>query len=211
MATIALNARFYSHVPTGMPALRPGDGQAALRRSYLLCGPGVHCGARRSCLGAASLPIRSRGRLLWSPNNTGPTGVSSRSAPFTTSSIDRPDCLVRVSACTTAAAKLVHRVQHLIAVSDSRNAGSWRVGRCASKVTVVWKWRDAHLRHDLPTKSNACGARLESSSREYLLSVGSLEPRKNLRLCYSVASNRVGIARRIDLVVVELGERAGFF
>src|SRR5581483_3441713 len=76
MKRIALNARFYSHRPTGMQrygvemAQRMADELEVLRPRRPLRGAEGHMWEQAWLAGAA------RGRLLWSPNNTGPLAVA---------------------------------------------------------------------------------------------------------------------------------------
>src|SRR6185436_307695 len=76
MVPIAINARFYVHRPTGMQryalelARRFGDRIHLLRPLHALRGAAGHLWEQ------LYLPSLLHGRLLWSPNNTGPLAVS---------------------------------------------------------------------------------------------------------------------------------------
>jgi len=75
MTEIALNARFYAHRPTGMQryalelARRFADRIQPLRPAKPLRGATGHLWEQ------LYLPSAVGGRLLWSPNNTGPLAV----------------------------------------------------------------------------------------------------------------------------------------
>src|SRR6266852_2908724 len=75
MAGIALNARFYVHRPTGMQRYalelvgRLENWLDQVRPARALRGPAGHLWEQ------LYLPAAVRGRLLWSPNNTGPLAV----------------------------------------------------------------------------------------------------------------------------------------
>jgi len=207
MAAIALNARFYSHVPTGMQryalemAKRFAEELFVVRPRRPLRGTEGHAWEQ------LYLPIASRGRLLWSPNNTGPLGVSRQVCTIhDIIPIDRPEWFSpRFSAWYNwRLPKLVHRVQHLIAVSEfTKQRLVERLGVAPSKVTVVWNGVDAQFTPRSSDEIEHMRRVLGISSRQYLLSVGSLEPRKNLRALLT-AWRRIApeLPRDIDLVVV---------
>ncbi len=207
MAAIALNARFYSHVPTGMQrygmemAKRFQQELDILRPSRPLRGTEGHVWEQ------LYLPLASRGRLLWSPNNTGPLGVSRQVCTIhDIIPIDRPEWFnARFAAWYNwLLPKLVHRVQHIIAVSEfTKRRLVERLGVAPSKVTVVWNGVDAQFTPRSSEEIESMRRELSIGGRPYLLSVGSLEPRKNLQAL--LAAWR-GIAPKlpddIDLVVV---------
>ncbi len=186
MAAIALNARFYSHVPTGMQryglemAKRFAEELFVVRPNRPLRGTEGHAWEQ------LYLPIASRGRLLWSPNNTGPLSVARQVCTIhDIIPIDRPEWFSpRFSAWYNwLLPKLVHRVQHLIAVSEfTKQRLVERLGVAPSKVTVVWNGVDAQFTPRPLDEIERMRREVGISSRKYLLSVGSLEPRKILAL-----------------------------
>jgi glycosyltransferase involved in cell wall biosynthesis len=207
MAAIALNARFYSHLPTGMQryglemAKRLAEELFIVRPNRPLRGTEGHAWEQ------FYLPLATRGRLLWSPNNTGPLGVSRQVCTIhDIIPIDRPDWFSpRFSAWYNwLLPKLVHRVQHLIAVSEfTKQRLVERLGVAPSKITVVWNGVDAQFTPRPLDEIDRMRRELGISSRQYLLSVGSLEPRKNLRALLT-AWRRISpdLPADIDLVVV---------
>ncbi len=207
MATIALNARFYSHLPTGMQryglemAKRFAEELFIVRPRRPLRGTEGHAWEQ------FYLPLASRGRLLWSPNNTGPLGVSRQVCTIhDIIPIDRPEWFSPRFAAwyNWLLPKLVHRVQHLIAVSEfTKQRLVERLGVPPSKVTVVWNGVDAQFTPRSADEIECMRRELGISSRKYLLSVGSLEPRKNLRALMT-AWRRIApeLPKDIDLVVV---------
>src|SRR4028118_548023 len=82
MSHIAVNARFLVHQITGMQ--RYG---LELTRRYsdaleLICPTGRLKGFSGHMWEQARLPLHVRGRLLWSPNNTGPLAVKHQICTF---------------------------------------------------------------------------------------------------------------------------------
>jgi glycosyltransferase involved in cell wall biosynthesis len=184
MAAIALNARFYSHVPTGMQRYglemtrRFGSDVDVVRPHRPLRGAEGHLWEQ------LYLPAASRGRLLWSPNNTGPLAVSRQVCTIhDIIPIDRPEWF---SAQFSAwyqwlLPKLVHRVQHIIAISDfTRRRLVQRLGVAPGKITVVWNGVDAQFNPQPEQAIEGMRAALGIRSPRYLLASGSRDPRKNL-------------------------------
>ncbi len=172
MAAIALNARFYSHRPTGMQ--RYGIEMAKRLAGCLdVLRPGRPLrGAEGHLWEQFYLPTASRGRLLWSPNNTGPLAVGHQICTIhDIIPVDRPEWFSPRFAAwyQWLLPKLVHRVQHIIAISEfTKRRIIERFGVDATKITVV---------------PNGIGSEFVPQSQppgQYLLSVCSVEPRKNL-------------------------------
>jgi glycosyltransferase involved in cell wall biosynthesis len=184
MGSIALNARFYSHAPTGMQ--RYGIEMAKrLERELEIVKPGKPLrGAEGHLWEQLYLPAASRGRLLWSPNNTGPIAVSRQVCTIhDIIPIDRPDWFSpRFSAWYQwLLPKLVHRVRHIIAVSEfTRQRLIERFKVQPAKVTTVWNGVDEDFHPRTAFEIERVRRELGIESARYLLCVGSLEPRKNL-------------------------------
>lgn len=185
MASIALNARFYAHKPTGMQrygiemANRLADVLDVVRPSGSLRGATGHFWEQ------AYLPTASGNRLLWSPNNTGPLAVARQVCTMhDIIPVEHPEWFnARFAAWYQwLLPRLTRRVQHLIAVSEfTKQRLVERFGIRPEKITVVWNGVDAQFRQrgadEIAEVRRALGIR----SERYLLSLGSLEPRKNLR------------------------------
>ena len=81
MNAVRVNARFYSHRPTGMQRYalelvkRLGPKLECIRPDGPLTGPKGHMWEQ------FYLPVATAGRALWSPNNTGPLAVSRQAPP----------------------------------------------------------------------------------------------------------------------------------
>ena len=185
MAAIALNARFYSHVPTGMQRY----GLEMAKRLYAdldIVRPGRPLSGTEGHLWEQIyLPAAARGRLLWSPNNTGPVTVSRQICTIhDIIPVERPDWFnARFSAWYRwLLPRLVRRVRHVIAVSEfTKQRVLERFGVDPSKVTVVWNGVDAQYHPRTFEELRLMRRELNIPSQHYLLCLGSLEPRKNLR------------------------------
>ncbi len=184
MATIALNARFYSHVPTGMQryglemARRFGADLDIVRPGRPLRGAEGHLWEQ------LYLPTASRGRLLWSPNNTGPLAVAHQVCTVhDIIPIDRPEWFSpQFSAWYQwLLPRLVRRVQHIIAVSEfTKQRLIDRLAVDSRKITVVWNGVDADFIPQPADVVEELRRALGIQSPRYLLATGSRDPRKNL-------------------------------
>jgi glycosyltransferase involved in cell wall biosynthesis len=131
------------------------------------------------------LPTQLQHRLLWSPGNTGPIGVSRQVLTVhDAASLDHPEWFERKFALWYAAMlpRLIRNVRAVITVSQFSKERIVRLtGRSPERVQVI---------------ANGVDDRFQPADREavkqvttqfgltspYLLFVGSLEPRKNLTL-----------------------------
>src|SRR5450755_4096424 len=207
MAAIALNARFYSHVPTGMQrygiemANRLSDVLDVVRPASPLRGASGHLWEQ------VFLPAASGNRLLWSPNNTGPLAVARQVCTMhDIIPVEHPEWFnARFAAWYQwLLPKLTHRAQHLIAVSDfTKQRLVERFGIKPEKITVVWNGVDAGFRPRTSVEIAEVREALGIQTPRYLLSLGSLEPRKNLRrLLATWGRVRPELPQDLSLVVV---------
>jgi glycosyltransferase involved in cell wall biosynthesis len=123
--------------------------------------------------------------LLWSPNNTGPLAVSRQVCTMhDIIPVEHPEWFnARFSAWYQwLLPKLTQRVRHLIAVSEfTKQRLVERLGIRPEKITVVWNGVDSQFRPRTAAEIDEVRDALGIRSQRYLLSLGSLEPRKNLR------------------------------
>jgi glycosyltransferase involved in cell wall biosynthesis len=185
MASIALNARFYAHKPTGMQrygiemANRLAEVLHVVRPSSSLRGATGHLWEQ------AYLPTASGNRLLWSPNNTGPLAVSRQVCTMhDIIPVEHPEWFnARFAAWYKwLLPRLTRRAQHLIAVSEfTKQRLIECFGISPERITVVWNGIDRQFRPRTDAEIAAMREALGIHSSRYLLSLGSLEPRKNLR------------------------------
>jgi len=184
MTQIALNARFYAHRPTGMQhyalelSRRFANHLDPVRPSTPLRGTTGHLWEQ------FYLPSAVRGRLLWSPNNTGPLAVSKQVCTIhDLIPLDHPEWFNRRFAqwYTWLLPRLAKRVRHIIAISEfTKQRVIERLGVSAEKVVVVPNGVDARFSPRSAEEIEAARRALGIASSSYLLCVGSLEPRKNL-------------------------------
>jgi len=184
MKPIAVNARFYAHRPTGMQryaielASRFNNLAETVRPPTPLTGMAGHFWEQ------ICLPSAARGRVLWSPNNTGPVSTYRQVCTFhDLIPLDNPEWFSpRFSAWYGwLMPRLARKVAHIIAVSEfTRNRIVELCGVRPGKVTVVPNGIDR--RFSLRPVEEVIAARedLGIPAGQYLLFVGSLEPRKNL-------------------------------
>ena len=207
MAAIALNARFYSHIPTGMQrygiemADRLADVLDVVRPSSPLRGASGHLWEQ------VYLPAASRNRLLWSPNNTGPLAVSRQICTMhDIIPVEHPEWFNAQFAgwYQWLLPRLTHRVRHLIAVSQfTKERLVERFGIHPDKITVVWNGVDAQFRPRAASEVDEVRQALGITSPRYLLSLGSVEPRKNIRRLLNAWTHLKGeLPSDLSLVIV---------
>jgi glycosyltransferase involved in cell wall biosynthesis len=184
MATIALNARFYAHRPTGMQryalqlSQRFGPHLDALVPRRALRGPAGHLWEQ------LYLPSVVRGRLLWSPNNTGPLAVSRQVCTIhDLIPIDHPEWFSQGFSNWYAwlMPALARRVWHIIAISEfTKQRILERLGVPEEKITVIPNGVDERFHPQSAESIETVRRELGIDGRPYVLCVGSVEPRKNL-------------------------------
>lgn len=184
MPRIALNARFLAHRPTGMQRYaievsnRLNGELQVIRPSRSLKGPRGHLWEQ------FYLPAACRGRLLWSPNNTGPIAVTRQVCTIhDLIPLDHPEWFnPQFSAWYRwLMPKLASRVSHMIAVSEFTKQRVVDVlGVDPERITVVPNGVDSQFKPATPERISELLTKLGLTGGRYLLSVGSLEPRKNI-------------------------------
>lgn len=184
MQRIALNARFFAHRPTGMQRYgielteRLRSDLDVIRPARALKGTKGHLWEQ------FYLPVVCGRRLLWSPNNTGPIAVSRQVCTIhDLIPLDHAEWFnQRFSAWYRwLMPKLAARVQHFIAVSEfTKQRMIEKLGIAANRITVIPNGVDSHFQPCTPDRISSVRKRLGIASPNYLLSLGSLEPRKNI-------------------------------
>lgn len=182
--SIALNARFLSHRPTGMQryalelASRFQHELDVIRPARALRGPAGHLWEQ------AYLPTACHGRLLWSPNNTGPVAISRQVCTIhDLIPLDRPEWFTPSFSrwYRWLFPRLARRVRHIIAVSEFTKQRIVELLKVApERITVILNGVDGRFTPRPRAEIEALRLDLKISGL-YLLSVGSLEPRKNIR------------------------------
>ena len=206
MPRIALNARFYAHRPTGMQRYaieltnRLRDDLDVIRPNRPLKGAGGHLWEQ------LYLPAVCRGRLLWSPNNTGPIAIRRQVCTIhDLIPLDHPEWFNPRFAkwYQWLFPRLAPRLQHVIAISEfTKQRIVELLNVDPRRITVVPNGVDPQFTPRLEHEISAMRATLGIASPSYLLSVSSLEPRKNLARLFE-AWERVAdrVPREVHLVV----------
>lgn len=130
------------------------------------------------------LPLRARGQLLWSPVHSGPLGFSHQVVTVhDVVPLDHPEWLNKNFArwYRFMLPRLVHTARHVIAISEfTRQRIVATTGLSADKISVIANGVGAAFQ-PVPASGQASMRRvLGLPDGPYALSVGSLEPRKNL-------------------------------
>jgi glycosyltransferase involved in cell wall biosynthesis len=206
MRDILLNGRFHGHQPTGMQ-------RYAIELAKRFGGRIDSAYPRRPLFGAVGhaweqfyLPGAARGKLLWSPNNTGPVSVAAQVCTFhDLIPLDRPEWFNARFAAWYGwlLPRLARRVQHIIAVSHfTKTRIVDRFGLAPENVTVVENGVDERFAPRSSAEIAAVRKTLQIDSPHYILCVGSVEPRKNTsRLVQAWAQIQHRLPREISLVI----------
>jgi glycosyltransferase involved in cell wall biosynthesis len=133
------------------------------------------------------LPTQLRGRLLWSPGNTGPLGVSRQVVTVHDAApLDHPEWFERKFALwySTLLPRLIRKVRAIITVSHfSKERIVQLTGVESERVHVISNGVDRRFR-PVDSKTAKGALRRLGLTDPYILFVGSLEPRKNLKLLW---------------------------
>lgn len=152
------------------------------------------------------LPFRLRGQLLFSPSNTGPLLYDRQVVTVhDVVPLEHPEWLNASFAAwySHLTPKLVHRARHIITISEfTKGRIVERTGIMENKISVILNGVDARFRPHGEEDIQHMISSLALPSRHYILSLGSLEPRKNLeRLLKSWVSVNKRVPEDVWLVV----------
>jgi glycosyltransferase involved in cell wall biosynthesis len=129
------------------------------------------------------LPCRLNGSLLWSPCTTGPLGIGSQVVTIHDCAFrDRAECFTPRFAAWLQwlVPKLARRVRRILTVSQFSKGRIAEICRVSpDKIHVVHNGVDPRFHPASDEEIAAARAKFKLPER-YVLSVGSLEPRKNL-------------------------------
>lgn len=130
------------------------------------------------------LPMQLHGKLLWSPSNTGPLTVRNQVVTIhDVAPLDHPEWMNRRFTMwyRFLIPRLARCARHVIVVSNStRQRLIATTGIEARRITVVHPGVDRRFAPQAADAIAATRRKLELHPGRYVLSVGSLEPRKNL-------------------------------
>lgn len=181
---VVVNTRILASPITGVQRYtlellnRFGDKVERVEPSHNLDGVQGHCWEQ------TVLPIKLKGRLLWSPSNTGPLVVEHQVVTIHDMvSLDHPEWLNPrfVAWYRFLIPRLVHRARYIVAISEFTKSRLIEVTKTPEdKIVVIPNGVDPHFSPKSPTEAEASRASLGIPARHYILSLGTLEPRKNL-------------------------------
>jgi glycosyltransferase involved in cell wall biosynthesis len=158
---------------------RIGDEMTAIAPTRPLSGISGHVWEQ------TSLAARVGKNVLWSPSNTGPLAVRNQVVTIhDVAALDHPEWLSKNFAAwyRILTPRLVHRVRRIITVSEftkQRLISNTSVN--PEKITVVPNGVDARFCPRSPSEIESMVTLVGLPSKRYVLTVGSIEPRKNLK------------------------------
>ncbi len=181
----AVNARFLAHRVTGIQRYAR-EIASRLSGAPAMLSPGKEAGrgAGGHLWEQAILPRLASGRLLWNPCGAGPVTYSRQVVTFhDLFPIEHPEWYSSAYArwYSFMFHRLAARAVHLIAVSQYTKDRMVRVLGCdGDRITVVPNGPSASTRLTTAIEAARAACSLALPSRRYLLSLSSLEARKNL-------------------------------
>ncbi len=178
-----VNARFLAHRITGIQRYAR-EISSRLSGSPTMLAPTSGKGWRGHLWEQAVLPRLAEGQLLWSPCGAGPLFYSRQVVTFhDLFPIEHPEWYSKPYAAwyNLMFHRLATQAVHLIAVSAYTKERIVHVlGRNPDEITVVPNGPSASTRLVSPLEASRTGAALALPSYRYVLSLSSLEARKNL-------------------------------
>lgn len=212
---IVLNGRFTVHRVTGMQRYAI-EVRKRLRIPVRTIAPGSQMKGIAGHLWEQSvLPVRSANKMLWSPCNTGPIGFSNQVVTVhDIFPIDHPEWFTRQFAALYAflLPQLTQRVRHIIAVSQyTKKRLMARFSLADEKITVIPQGVGDEFSPRPPEVIEALRVTLGIPNEPYVLSVGSLEPRKNLSTLLAAWPRVLRAHPEANLVVTGASGRSAVF
>ncbi len=183
-APYVINARFLEHRITGVQRYAR-EISARLTGSPALLAPGQGKGLRGHLWEQTALPRLAGGRLLWSPCAAGPFSYRRQVVTFhDLFPIEHPEWYGKGYALwySFLFRRLARTAVHLLAVSEyTKGRLVELLGVDSERITVAPNGVSPALKPTTGLEAARAGAALALPSRRYVLSVSSLESRKNLR------------------------------
>jgi glycosyltransferase involved in cell wall biosynthesis len=186
--SLHVNGRFRVHSATGLQRYaeeliarmdgRISGGLAIVEPGRKLTGLAGHAWEQ------LMLPLRAPAGLLWSPCNTGPVTVRRQIVTVhDLFPLDHPEWFARnfVRLYRAVVPRLIRRVQRLIAVSEyTKGRIVAAVPEAEAKITVIHSGIGSQFCPESVHAAEEAARGAGLPSRSYLLSVSSVEPRKNV-------------------------------
>jgi glycosyltransferase involved in cell wall biosynthesis len=136
------------------------------------------------------LPTKLHGRLLWSPSNSGPLAIEKQVVSIMdVSPLDHPEWSSREFSYwyQFLIPRLIKRVRRIITISEfSRERILHYCPEAASKIHVTLLAADKRFQPVSELAVDIVNRQLNLPSPHYIVSLGSLEPRKNLQTLLKV-------------------------
>ncbi len=184
MSKIFVNGRYASHARTGMQYYVHEVSARLQGRMETIMPAAPLKGARGHLWEQCVLPAKSRGGLLWSPNNTGPLAAKRHVCTMhDIIPVDHPEWFSSGFSQWYAwlLPKLAARVEHIIAVSQfTKDRVVERLRVPAERVTVVHNGVDGRFTRPEAGLIEQAKLELGIPFERFILMVGSIEPRKNI-------------------------------
>ncbi|MBS7458546.1 glycosyltransferase family 4 protein [Coralloluteibacterium stylophorae] len=184
-AEIAIDGRYRAQRITGVQRVAT-ELERRLRRPHVVIEPRFGSGAPGHAWEQAILPLRARGRLLWSPCSNGPVMYRNQVVTIHDAALfDHPEwfapAFVRLNRMLLP--RLARAVRAVVTVSEySRRRLCEVLHLPRSAVTVIANGVDASFSPAPEQAVQAMRERLGLGDRPYFVTLSTLEPRKNLRL-----------------------------
>ncbi len=183
-APYVINARFLAHRVTGVQRYAR-EISSRLSPAPAFLAPSRGKGPRGHLWEQAALPREAAGRVLWSPCGAGPWRYGPQVVTFhDLFAIEHPEWYSPAYARWYGflSRRLARRAVHLLAVSNyTRDRVAQLLGRDPHEITVAPNAASDSFRPVSAERAASAAAALALPSRRYILSVSSLEARKNLR------------------------------
>ena len=199
---ITVNARFLTHPMTGVQRYASELVKRMPPHTFNLVHPAQN-GLKGHAWEQISLPSKCRG-ILWSPCNTGPLAVKEQVVTIhDTAFIDCPQNFSWIFRkwYKILIPRLARRVKHVLTVSEfSKQRIVELTGICSDKVTVIPNGVSTELAPVSDDRSRLV-LKKYGLEQDYVLTLGSISDRKNLRgllKAWDLVSKKVD---RIELVV----------
>lgn len=209
---VAANGRFTLQPLTGVQRYAREISSRLADRLDVLVPPGMFRGARGHLWEQTILPARTHGRLLWSPGNTGPLAVGKQVVTIHDCAVfDAPQGFTSAFAWwyRKLLPRLARRVRRVLTVSEfSRQRLIEWCRLDPQRVTAVPNGVDSRFR-PVAFSPQAPRPPIAGLPSSYVLCLGSLEPRKNLRRLLDAWRRAPEL--HSDLTLVLTGGNAGMF
>lgn len=209
---IYVNGRFRAHRMTGVQRVAH-EIVCRLPNTVRLCQPHRKLPGWQGHLWEQTILLReSRNGVLWSPCASGPIAATKHIVTFhDLFALDSPQWYRKSYTAwyRFSMRRLARNAAHIIAVSDYTKRRLIRhFGLLPSKVTVIHNGVDLKLFSAPRDCKSAASSSLNLPPGRYLLCVGSLEPRKNLKRLFAAWKSLVGeLPCDVSLVVSGFADR----